>query len=446
MLGHIQLQDQQIRHWRRSLLVGAAILAVYLPLDLRWPRAPALVVVRAAWLTFLLAAAALQTPRRPRLSRVATFSAMVVCGLMSPFVVHFAGGTPGPRFGFLLALPLVLLVLLPDLPLAALLAGAACLGGGVAMLVAEGRDAWFVFEWSVLSLAIAVLAWVGGIAFRRIWISEIGAQRERALAVERLAESEGRRAQAERLAVVGRLAAGVAHEINNPLSFVKANVQYVSDELSRGAALPQEAREALGEALQGIERISQIVGDMRGLAREAQEPGLPFHAGEALEEAFRLASIRLGAVRATWSAAPGLPPVRGSRRLLVQALVNLLANAAEAAEAAPDAARRWVSASAAAREGGVELRVEDGGPGLPPEVLDRLFEPFVSTKGPKGTGLGLALVREQVSRCGGTVEGANRPAGGACFRVWLPPAGPGARAITPAGTLAASGHGAGPPG
>jgi signal transduction histidine kinase len=421
------------------MLIGAGILAVYLPLDLHWPDARALLVVRSLWIAVLLGAAALQRPGRPALARAATFSALVVCGIMSPFVVGYAGGTPGPRFGFLLALPLISLVMVPDLPLAAVAAGAACLGGGVLMLVSEGRDPWFVFEWSIVSSATAVLAWVGGVAFRRIWLSQIGIQRERAEALGRLAESEGRRAQAERLAVVGRLAAGVAHEINNPLSFVKANVQYVGQELSRGGALSQEARDALAEALQGIDRIGQIVGDMRGLAREVPEPGLPFHAGDALEEAFRLASLRLGAVRASWTAAPGLPPVRGSRRLLVQALVNLLANAAEAAESAPGAGGRWVTAAARARDGGVELQVEDGGPGLPPEVLARLFEPFVSTKGQKGTGLGLALVREQVSRCGGTVEGANRPGGGACFRVWLPPAGPGARSVTPAGTPAAGG-------
>ena len=287
--------------------------------------------------------------------------------------------------------------------------------GGVGLLTWEGRDAWFAFEWAMLSFALTVLAVLGAVAFRRLWVSELRAQRARAEALERLGESERRRTQSERLALMGRLAAGVAHEINTPLAYVRSNVRSLHDEV-----LPDDARLALHDALGGIERIAQIVTDMRGLAREGPDAREPFSVEEALEEAWRLASLRLATVRSTWSAEAALPRVEGSRRLLVQALVNLATNAVDAAATSGDPARRWVTARASRCSDGVVIHVDDGGPGVAPHVADQLFEPFVSTKGSSGTGLGLALVREHVARCGGTVEGGNRSEGGARFTIRLP--------------------------
>jgi two-component system, NtrC family, sensor kinase len=307
------------------------------------------------------------------------------------------------------------LLMQPHVPSVAMAVGCGCLVGGFAVIARDGRDLWFALEWGALSVAIGVLALLGSSGFRRVWLSEVEAQRAHGEALERLAESERRRARAERLALVGRLAAGVAHEINNPLSFVKSNVQFLQREPSA-----EERADALRESLEGIERIAQIVGDLRSLARDAPEDERPFPPASALEEAWRLASVRLRSVRVQRDEAGDLPPVRGSRRLLVQALVNLLANAAEAAEGMPDPGRRWVALRAAPERGGVAITVEDGGPGLSEEALRHLFEPFFSTKGTRGTGLGLALVREHAARCGGTVEGANRPGAGAAFTLWLP--------------------------
>jgi signal transduction histidine kinase len=407
----------QQRLWRRTLLVGAALLAAYFPLDLRLPAGLQAASWRLGWMALLLAAAALQRPGWRRLSTWAIRVAIVASGAAATAVVTYGGGTEGARFGFLLAFPLVGLVLFPEFPVSVGALGATCLLGGLGLLVDEGRDGWFAFEWAMLSFALTVLAVVGAIAFRRLWLSELLAQRARAEALEQLGESERRRAQSERLALMGRLAAGVAHEINTPLSYVKANVGILRDE-----ALSDEARLALDDALAGIERIAQIVTDMRGLARDGPDLQAAFSVEEALEEAWRLASLRLATVRASWSAEPGLPPVAGNRRLLVQALVNLATNAADAASTAGDPAGRWVSARASHGADGVVIQVDDGGPGLSPEVSDHLFETFVSTKGVQGVGLGLALVREHVTRCGGTVEGGNRSDGGARFTIRLPAA------------------------
>ncbi len=414
----MRLVETRVRLWRRSLLVGVAILAAYIPLDLRLEGGWRAAAWRACWILVLLVAAALQRPRRPRRSAWAIRAAILVSGFGATAVVAYGGGTQGARFGFLLAFPLAGLVLFPDFPVAVAAVGATCLVGGVGLLVTEGRDAWFAAEWAALSGALTVLAVVGALAFRRVLLSERSALRARARALDQLRESERRRAQSERLAGLGRLAAGVAHEINTPLSYVKANVQCLGHE-----ALTGDAREAVDEALQGIERIGQIVTDMRGLAREGAGVDETFSADEALEEAWRLASVRLEGVRATWSAEAGLPAVRGNRRLLVQAFVNLAANAADAASTSVDPERRWVVARAGRCPGGVVVSFDDGGPGIPPRVAAHLFEPFTTTKGAKGTGLGLALVREHVARCGGTIEGGNRSDGGARFTVRLPAVG-----------------------
>ena len=421
MVNGASPSEVQIRLWRRSLLVGVALLTVYLPLDLYLPLGRRAATWRVGWMLVLLGAAALQRPRWPRVGVWVTRVAIVASGVAGVAVVAFGGGTHGARFGFLLAFPLAALVLFPELPVAVGTLGATCLLGGMALIVREGRDAWFTLEWAVLSFAITVLAVVGAATFRRLWLSELRAQQSRAEALQQLADSERRRAQVERLALVGRVAAGVAHEINNPLSYVKSNVQFL-----RGVELSLEAREALGDALLGIDRIAQIVADMRGLASEWHEPPAVFSVGEALEEAWRLASARLATVHASWSAAPGLPQVRGNRRLLVQALVHLVVNAADAAASAPETSRRWVTARAHPAAGGVAIDVDDGGPGLSPEVVQHLFEPFVSTKGTNRAGLGLALVREHVAQCGGTVQGGNRDSGGARFTICLPADAPGA--------------------
>jgi C4-dicarboxylate-specific signal transduction histidine kinase len=311
------------------------------------------------------------------------------------------------------------MLLLPHLPAVTACVAAGTLAGGAYLVALDGRGTSFALEWGVLSLLICALALIGAIGFRRVWFSEVEAHRARSEALTQLAASEGRRARAERLALVGQLAAGVAHEINNPLSFVKSNLQF----LKRGGPA-EEQREAVDEALQGIDRIAQIVGDLRGLARDEGQEDVLLSVEDVLDEAWRLASTRLRSVRAQREVAPGLPQVRANRRSMVQALVNLLANAVEAAETADTPARRWVTARAEAVREGVAIIIEDGGPGLSPEVARRLFEPFFTTKGAKGTGLGLALVREQVGRCGGTVEGVNRVEGGARFTIWLPQAAP----------------------
>jgi signal transduction histidine kinase len=266
--GAGELQEAQLSSWRRSLIVGAALVSLYIPIDLHYSDGRHAAAWRAGWVLALLVAAALQHPRSARLATVATHLCGVLSGYVTTVVVICGGGSTGPRFGILHSLPLAALLLLPHQPSVAAITAASSLAGGAFIIAREGRDFWFAFEWAMLAFALGVLATLGASSFHRIWVSELEAQRARSEALARLAESERRRAQAERLALVGRLAAEVAHEINNPLAYVKSSLQ----NLRRGSADGEQA-EILSDALHGIERIAQIVGELRGLVRSEAPDG-----------------------------------------------------------------------------------------------------------------------------------------------------------------------------
>ncbi|EAU64486.1 signal transduction histidine kinase [Stigmatella aurantiaca DW4/3-1] len=258
---------------------------------------------------------------------------------------------------------------------------------------------------------------------------------ERKWAEEQLAESErlrGRaereRAEVERLVLMGQMAAGVAHEVNNPLAFVKANLSFLAREVdSEMPSLDRtELQSLLQETLQGVLRIQQIVTDLKAFSRaeklgEEEQGALE----DALREAGRLVSLRLGAgCQVELELDPVLPAVRLSQRHMVQVMVNLLLNAADAVDQVRPLRPPRISVRALRVEEGVHLLVEDNGPGIPPEVLPRLFQPFFTTKPPgKGTGLGLALCWQYIARAGGTLHAENRAEGGARFVLKLPLAG-----------------------
>jgi C4-dicarboxylate-specific signal transduction histidine kinase len=281
-----------------------------------------------------------------------------------------------------------------------------------------------------------LVSFYGAQTYRRLIGAEKKAHQERLEALEHLAESERRRVQAERtraelerLALVGQLASGVAHEVNNPLAFVKANLRYLHEELIEhpGPLSPAELRTVLEETEQGVLRIQQIVSDLRQFSREVTEDeacAVP----EALEEALRLAPERLpGLGEVVRELAPGLPQVRMGQRHLVQVVLNLLDNAMGAMQSTESRRPPRIVLRAREDSGGVRLDIEDNGPGIPADVLPRLFEPFFTTRY-NSKGLGLALCREHAVRAGGSLVAENLPGGGARFVLRLPGAGQARRA------------------
>jgi signal transduction histidine kinase len=231
--------------------------------------------------------------------------------------------------------------------------------------------------------------------------------------------SEAGRAQSERLAVVGRLAAGVAHEINNPLAYVKANLGTLEREFKTSELSPTELRELLEETNEGVDRICRIVLDLKMLARDGKEGIEPVDLGEAVQAAVRLATVKLPPGVQVHSELPGaLPWVTANGNKLAQVLLNLLINAIDALE--EKGGKGAITVRARVEQGAVKVDVLDDGPGFSDAAKAHLFEPFFTTKAPgKGTGLGLALSRQYLESFGGTLQAENRAEGGACFTVTL---------------------------
>ncbi len=231
--------------------------------------------------------------------------------------------------------------------------------------------------------------------------------------------------QADRLAAVGSLAAGVAHEINNPLTYVAANVAAVKAQIESGAS-ETDARSLgmaalLGEAAQGAERIRRIVADLRTFARPEDSAVRRVRLRAVLDLAIAMTSNEIRHRARLLLDLGDLPRVVGSEARLAQVFVNLLLNAAQAIPAgAADRHRIRVSA----RTGGTGdaiVEVADTGGGIPVHIRDRVFDPFFTTKPfGEGTGLGLAATHGIVQTMGGRIELGDAPEGGALVRVTLP--------------------------
>ena len=254
-------------------------------------------------------------------------------------------------------------------------------------------------------------------------VSEEAALRAKVAEVERYAEdlarAQERLVRSERLASVGRLAAGLAHEIGNPIAAILG----FEELLLAGGLDPAEERDFVQRMKRETERIHRILRDLLDFARPAAQSsgGEPEAAGDVREAVGDVLSLvkpqkAFRDVELAADVAPDVPRVTLSHQRLVQVLLNLLLNAADAAP------RGHVTLRAArAGDGKVRIEVEDDGPGISPAVRDRLFEPFVTTKPVgQGTGLGLAVCRGLVDAAGGTVGVEPSGRGGARFVIDLP--------------------------
>ncbi|HEU4382685.1 MAG TPA: PAS domain S-box protein [Anaeromyxobacteraceae bacterium] len=232
---------------------------------------------------------------------------------------------------------------------------------------------------------------------------------------------------AERLAALGMLSAGVAHEINNPLSFVSANLSWLQAQVAKaGPALGTaraEVEAAFADVLQGAERIRCIVRDLQAFSNGSdRDEAQPSDVNLALEFPLRVAD---GAIRHRARLVKDLEPVprvAAGASLLGQVFLNLLLNAAQAippgraAENQIRLATRYDQAS-----GRVLVEVADTGAGIRAEDLSRIFDPFYTTKpAGVGSGLGLFVCQGIVTALGGEIAVESRPGAGSTFRVWLP--------------------------
>jgi signal transduction histidine kinase len=236
-------------------------------------------------------------------------------------------------------------------------------------------------------------------------------------------EAEARAMAAARLASLGEMAAGIAHELRQPLQVISLAAE-LGQYAVREHDLPGvEGR--LDRIVEQTQRTSQLLERLRRFARGAEEevPPQPVPLGEAVAGALELVRRPLLDQGVTVELALGepLPVLRAQEILLDQVLSNLLRNACDALAAQPPGAPRRIRIAAERGPPGmVRLTIADTGGGIAPEVMARLFEPFVTTKGPdQGTGLGLSICHGLVTRMGGTIEACNVP-GGTVFTLTLP--------------------------
>ena len=245
-------------------------------------------------------------------------------------------------------------------------------------------------------------------------------------------QMEARLLQAERLASVGTLAAGVAHEVNNPLSYVIANLSFAQEQVAaaaealRGRGGPADAdelvqaAEALGEARQGAERVRAIVRDLRMYARAEGDRRSLLDVPAVLESALGVLRSEISQRARVVRSMKPCPPVLAAEGKLGQVFLNLLLNALQALPEG-DPERGEVRIGVEAAEGGrVLVEIADNGSGMDPEVAARAFEPFFTTRGPKATGLGLAVCRSVVAALGGEIKLETEKGEGTRVRVLLP--------------------------
>ncbi|XXY55001.1 ATP-binding protein [Sorangium sp. So ce269] len=240
-----------------------------------------------------------------------------------------------------------------------------------------------------------------------------------------LKRAQERLVRSERLASVGRLSAGLAHEIGNPIAAILG----LQELLLAGGLTPAEERDFVERMKRETERIHRILRDLLDFARPAA--GEAGEAGEepsgavadAVDDVVSLVAPQkaLRGVELARDVAPDVPPVPLSHGRLVQVLLNLLLNAADAV---PRAGGRVALRASRGADGGARIEVEDNGPGIAEAVRDTLFEPFITTKQVgEGTGLGLAVCRGLVEAAGGSIGVERGEEGGARFVVLLPAVG-----------------------
>ena len=271
--------------------------------------------------------------------------------------------------------------------------------------VVLGARAFFSYVMPLLVVAIHFIIFVG-VVWLRYYDIEVRATRS--------GDTAGRALEAERLAAVGELAASVAHEVRNPLTGVRSLAQRMAEE----EVDPERWRRYSGVIMEEVGRVDRIVGNLLDVARRTPEATVE---GEGPTELAPLFDdlILLTAARADRAGVSLEADARGlttpaPREPLAQVLLNLVLNGVRHT---PEGGR--VRLMAEESGGGITLRVRDGGPGVPPEERERIFEPF-HTMGAEGSGLGLSVVRRIAGERDWTVEVGDAPGGGAEFRVALP--------------------------
>jgi len=280
-------------------------------------------------------------------------------------------------------------------------------------------------------LLFSALGWLLLEQLRRRWF-------ELAEHARRLEDTQGQLLQSEKLASIGQLAAGVAHEINNPIGYVNSNLGTLDsyckqllellERARRGQAtqadfdaadfdyLQQDIGELLHESRGGIDRVRKIVADLKDFSRIDQAEWTDADLNAGIESTLNVVWNELKYKADVVREYTALPPVPCILAQINQVVMNLLVNAAHAIDQ-----HGTITLRTGADPGFAWIEIEDTGKGMTPEVMQHIFEPFYTTKAVgKGTGLGLSVSYDIVRKHGGRIDVSSTPGKGSVFRVWLP--------------------------
>jgi signal transduction histidine kinase len=260
----------------------------------------------------------------------------------------------------------------------------------------QGRDVTLVV-FGYLAVSFSLLGW---------WVgSAVETRRRERAALAALEQTRERVAQAERLALLGQLAAAISHEVRTPLAIVRSSVQNVAESLPESDLT---SKKSCTFALEEIDRLTRVTSLLLGFARPIKVQRARVGVSTLFDRTELLARRLLDKKQLSLERSAGAAPLEAEldADLICQVLLGLIANAAEAA---PE--RGKVVLEAKREAGALELSVTDTGPGVPPELREKIFDAFFTTRS-EGTGLGLAVAKQLVEAHGGKLSVAERPGGG----------------------------------
>src|SRR2546427_815036 len=261
-------------------------------------------------------------------------------------------------------------------------------------------------------------------ASRKAMIHIMGDLRETTAEMQRrereLRDKQEQLVQAGKLATLGELTTGVAHELNNPLNNIGLFVGNAVDLIELAVPKKGQIVRELGHAMQRASKATEIISHLRTFGRAAPVSREPISLRQVIERALSLMreQLRLREIEVTVDLGPEEPVVLGNAIQLEQVFINLLTNARDAVAEAP---RKAIRIAGSTGSGAVEVSLADSGHGIPPGLERRIFDPFFTTKEVgKGTGLGLSITYGIINEHGGTISVVSPPGEGATFLIHLP--------------------------
>jgi histidine kinase len=237
-------------------------------------------------------------------------------------------------------------------------------------------------------------------------------------------QAEQQLAQASKMATLGELSAGVAHELNQPLTVIKMGSTFILRKIREKQPIPEETLVTLSEEMDAqVDRASRIINHLREFGRKTDINKIAVQVNEAIQGMLTVMGkqLELRQIRLALELDPDLPKILGDKNRLEQVFINLAMNARDALDD-PNRTGKTIRIRSTFEKGQVRIDFEDNGSGIPKEIQDKIFEPFFSTKGVgQGTGLGLSISYGIVRDYQGSIQVKSQEDRGTTFSLFFPP-------------------------